>query len=139
MARVYRKKLEEAIFKLLDSARILGASVVFKDPDVCEEVWPDCAGRFDCTTNQITIYKRKEKPLNVYHIFTLAHEVRHAWQFANKYQPMQWLVTLGVYPSYKNSQQEQTLEDDADAWAKEFMIKNKIPPPPVEEIFAGKI
>jgi hypothetical protein len=36
---------------------------------------------------------------------------------------------LGVYPRYKNSQQEESLETDADQWANEFMIKNKLPVP----------
>jgi len=129
MARVYRKKLEDAIFKLLEDARELGVNVSFKDHRCSSELWADCAGYYDCQLNSVIVYKRLEKPLNMYHIFTLAHEIRHVWQFRNRFQPMCWLCNLGVYPTYKNSQQEQALEDDADQWAKEFMVKNKLPVP----------
>ena len=45
---------------------------------------------------------------------------------------MLWLLDIGVYPKYSNSQQDEAIEADADQWATEFMIKNKLPVP-IEE------
>jgi len=94
MPRVYKKKLEEAIFKLLEVARELDVAVQFKDHRTCEEIWPEACGIFDCQKNQVTIYKSIEKPLTVQHVHTLAHELRHAWQFRTRMMPMQWLCNI---------------------------------------------
>lgn len=129
MAKVYKKRLEDAIFKLLDLARELEVSVQFKDPNTCEEVWAEIYGYFDCQTNHIVCYKSMDKPLNIQHVHTLAHELRHAFQFRNKMWPTHWLANIGVYPKYKNKQKELAMEEDADQDANEFMIKNKLPVP----------
>ena len=131
MPRIYKKRLEDAVFKLLELAQELGVSVRFTDPDICDETTFELYGQFDCTKNQITCYKDVRKPLSIQHVHTLAHELRHAWQFRNKMVPIHWLALIGIYPKYKNSQQDKILEDDADQWANEFMIKNKLPVPTV--------
>lgn len=76
--RQEKAKLEKAIWDLIDIARCYGVTFRWKDPDLCDEVWPDAWGTFDCMSNSIILYKRANKPLSAEHVHTFAHELRHA-------------------------------------------------------------
>jgi hypothetical protein len=43
--------------------------------------------------------------------------------------PKYWLCAIGLYPRLKTERYSKVLEQDADNWAKEFMIKNYLPVP----------
>ena len=129
MRQSYRKKLEDALWKLLDYAQELNVTVRFIDPRIDMNIWGGMFGYFDCQQNQVTVFKGITTPLRVQHVHTLAHELRHAEQFKLRMSPTEWLACLGVYPAYSNARHSQALEDDADQAANEFMIKNKLSVP----------
>jgi hypothetical protein len=125
-----KERLEGAIWELLDEARSRGVSIEFKDPDTCAEVWPDCAGYFDPMFSHIVCYKKKESPLNIHHVFTLAHELRHAYQYHSKMCSALWLANIGIYPTFGDAEAEAVIEADADQAAESFMSKHGLPVPP---------
>ena len=127
MARVHKKKLEAALWKLLDYSQELGVSVEFTDSRVGDALDDGLHGTFDPSMKHIVVNKYIEDALSTRHIHTLAHELRHAYQFKTGMWPTIWLGYIGVYPKYSNSQQNEALEADADQWANEFLVKNKIP------------
>ena len=124
-----KAKYEEAILKLLTIADELHLCVEYKDPEVSSDLWPDCWGFFDASARKITLYKRHNKALNAQHVFTFAHELRHAHQYLTRMYPKYWLCSIGLYPRLKTERYSKVLEKDADDWAKEFMIKNYLPVP----------
>lgn len=125
----YKWQMENAIWDLLDLARELDVTVSFHDPATCEHVWPECHGLFNESENRIRIYKTKEIRLSAHHVFTLAHELRHVFQFRNRMWPSYWLSSLGIYPNHLDHPMTSAVEEDADQAAREFMIKNKLPIP----------
>jgi hypothetical protein len=125
MAKSYKKRLEDALWGLLDEAHALGVKVQFEDPRTTDT---DSYGIFDAASAEITIYKQIDSQLTAKHIHTLAHEVRHAFQFRNRMCPTHWLAQINVYHK-KNKKHIAALEADADQAANEFMIKNKLPVP----------
>ena len=133
MAIVYRKKLEEAFWKLMDMADEWGIAVSFIDARVDIRMDDGLQGCFECTTNTVWINKRVEDKLTIRHIFTLAHELRHVYQYRTRMYPSYWLCMLCVYTG-ENPVHVAAVEADADQWAKEFMIKNKLPVPIEEKI-----
>jgi hypothetical protein len=124
-----KARYEEAFLQLLTMADELHMGVEVKDPEVSSEMWPDAWGVFDPCSRKITLYKRANKSLNAQHVFTFAHELRHAHQYITRMYPKYWLSSIGLYPRLNTDRYSKILEQDADDWAKEFMIKNYLPVP----------
>ena len=126
MAKSYKKRLEDALWDLLDEAHRLGVVVSFHDP---RTTYVDGAfGEFRVPENRVRIFKEIDEPLTSRHIHTLAHELRHVFQFRNRMWRSYWLGQLNVKYS-TNAKHLEALEQDADEAANEFLIKRKIPLP----------
>lgn len=127
--RTYKKKLDSALWELVLIAQDLGVTVEVLDPRMNDN--HDMLGCFFSTDNKIQIWKEADEPISAMHVAVLAHELAHVMQFRNGRYPNYWLMTIGFLPNWKDAKISETIENEADDYAKEFLVKHKIKVPEV--------
>jgi hypothetical protein len=83
-------------------------------------------GHFIATQRTIHVFKDRTMPINIFHVYALAHEYAHSLQFKRLDGYDSWLFDLGVLASKSNQTESARLENEADQWAVSFLKERKI-------------
>jgi len=101
------------IDELILTAKLWGVTVGTK---TTEDFDMTTFGEFDATNRHITLYYEKELGMNAFTLFTLAHELRHAYQFLVGMHQDYWRFAQGIGPK-PSEEVRDDIEADADEYA----------------------
>ena len=82
-------------------------------------------GEFCAATRAINIFKERTAPMNIFHVYSLAHEYRHykQWESLDGYES--WLYSIG-YTAKDDQAEAARLEIDADEYAFSVLRQHKV-------------
>jgi len=83
-------------------------------------------GHFIAAHRTVHVFKDRTVPINIFHVYALAHEYAHSLQFKKLDGYDSWLFDLGVQVNKSNQTESARLENEADQWAVDFLKKRKI-------------
>lgn len=101
------------IDELIITAKLWGITV---GTDTTEDFDMTTFGSFDATSRHITLYYEKELGMDAATLFTLAHELRHAYQFIIGMYQDYWRFAQGIGPK-PSEEVRDAIEADADEYA----------------------
>jgi hypothetical protein len=130
MARIsYKQRIHMALWELVVEAQKLGISIEVHDPRMSDN--HDMLGCYHSTANKIELWKEADEPLTAKLVATLAHELEHVRQFKEGRYVNFWLMTMGFLPNWTDSKIETAVENEADDYAKAYLVKHRLKVPEV--------
>jgi hypothetical protein len=117
-----QEKLEEALRSLVEMCVRDRLNIEFRPP---EEDPQTTFGQFTAARFTIEIYKERTELLNIFHVYSFAHEYRHFQQYCKLEGYNSWLYAIG-YTHKDNRQQAAEQEIDADDFAIKFLKQHGI-------------
>lgn len=117
-----QQKLDDALKELLEIVVRERLRIEFESPT--EDPQTDY-GSFCASSRKISVFKERTDPITSFHVYALAHEVKHSMQWSTLDGYASWLYAIGA--CHKDDQAENArLELEADEYAVAFLKRYKI-------------
>jgi hypothetical protein len=110
------KTYQNEVIELIDLAKLMGINVRSQST---EDFDLTTYGSYDADDRTICMYYEKEITPDAATVFTLAHELRHAYQHLTGRFNDYWFFVIGMGPK-PPIEVKNALEADADDWALKY-------------------